>query len=101
MISIVMPAHNEQGYLEPAVKAVVAAGRDRSVPFEVVIVENGSTDSTVAEAEGLAQTFAEVTEAAEAGWISTLRPSRWRLCGFLRLRNFLNSTKNKPDAEGA
>jgi glycosyltransferase involved in cell wall biosynthesis len=60
MLSIVMPAHNEQGYLEPAVKAVVAAGRDRSVPFEVVIVENGSTDSTVAEAEGLAQTFAEV-----------------------------------------
>ena len=60
MISIVMPAHNEQGYLEPAVKAVVAAGRDRNVPFEVVIAENGSTDSTVAEAEGLAETFAEV-----------------------------------------
>ena len=33
MISIVMPAHNEQGYLEPAVKAVVAAGRDRNVPL--------------------------------------------------------------------
>ena len=44
MISIVMPAHNEQGYLEPAVKAVVAAGRDRNVPFEVVIAENGSSD---------------------------------------------------------
>ncbi len=60
MISIVMPAHNEQGYLEPAVKAVVAAGRDRNVPFEVVIAENGSSDTTVADAQGLAETFAEV-----------------------------------------
>jgi glycosyltransferase involved in cell wall biosynthesis len=61
MISIVMPAHNEQGYLEPAIKAVVAAQRDRSMPFEVVIAENGSTDATRTEAEGLAATFPEVT----------------------------------------
>jgi glycosyltransferase involved in cell wall biosynthesis len=61
MISIVMPAHNEQGYLEPAIKAVVAAGRDRNMPFEVVVAENGSTDATHTEAEGLAATFPEVT----------------------------------------
>ncbi len=61
MISIVMPAHNEQGYLEPAIKAVVAAGRDRNVRFEVIIAENGSSDGTHAEATGLAETFAEVT----------------------------------------
>jgi glycosyltransferase involved in cell wall biosynthesis len=60
MISIVLPAHNEQGYLEPAIKAVVAAGRDRGLPFEVFVVENGSTDGTRAEAEGLAETFPEV-----------------------------------------
>jgi glycosyltransferase involved in cell wall biosynthesis len=61
MISIVMPAHNEQGYLEPAIKAVVAAGRDRNVPFEVIVAENGSIDATRAEAAGLAETFPEVT----------------------------------------
>src|SRR5437763_15516450 len=61
MISIVMPAHNEQGYLEPAIKAVVAAGRERDVRFEVVVVENGSRDATRREAEGLAATFPEVT----------------------------------------
>jgi glycosyltransferase involved in cell wall biosynthesis len=60
MISIVMPAHNEQGYLEPAVKSVVAGLRDRGHRFEVIVAENGSTDRTVAEAEQLAQTYPEV-----------------------------------------
>jgi hypothetical protein len=44
---------------------------------------------------------AEVTEAAEAGWISTMRPSRRPLRGLLRLRNFLNAIKSSPHAEGA
>jgi glycosyltransferase involved in cell wall biosynthesis len=60
MISIVMPAHNEHGYLEPAVKAVVAGLRDRGLAFEIVIAENGSRDDTVEEAEALARTFFEV-----------------------------------------
>jgi glycosyltransferase involved in cell wall biosynthesis len=60
MLSIVMPAHNEHGYLEPAIKSVVAALRDRNVAFEVLIAENGSRDATVVEAEGLARTFPEV-----------------------------------------
>ena len=46
MISVVMPAHNEEGFLESAVKEVVAGLRDRSVPFELIMVENGSTDGT-------------------------------------------------------
>jgi glycosyltransferase involved in cell wall biosynthesis len=60
MISIVMPAYNEQGYLEPAVKSVVAGLRDRGIEFEVVISENGSSDGTLDEARQLAHTFAEV-----------------------------------------
>jgi glycosyltransferase involved in cell wall biosynthesis len=61
MISIVMPAHNEEGYLEPAVKTVVAGLRDRSLSFEILITENGSTDRTGAEADALAATYPEVT----------------------------------------
>jgi glycosyltransferase involved in cell wall biosynthesis len=60
MISIVMPAHNEQGYLEPAIKTVVAGLRDRGLRFEVVISENGSSDTTAEEADELARTFPEV-----------------------------------------
>jgi len=60
MISIVMPAHNEQGYLEPAVKSVVAGLRDRGLDFELLIAENGSTDGTGEETEHLARTYREV-----------------------------------------
>lgn len=60
MISIVMPAHNEQGFLEPAVKTVVIGLRDRGHRFELVISENGSSDATAEEAGQLARTFPEV-----------------------------------------
>jgi glycosyltransferase involved in cell wall biosynthesis len=60
MLSIVMPAHNEEGYLEPAVKAVVTGLRERGGDFEIVVVENGSTDATGEQADALAIAFAEV-----------------------------------------
>ncbi len=60
MISIVMPAHNEHGYLEPAVKTVVAGLRERRLAFEVIVAENGSTDDTATEADSLAHTYPEV-----------------------------------------
>jgi glycosyltransferase involved in cell wall biosynthesis len=62
MLSIVMPAHNEEGYLESAVKTVVAGLRDRAVRFEVVIAENGSSDGTAHEAAQLTRTFPEVRD---------------------------------------
>lgn len=60
MISVVMPAHNEEGYLEAAVKSTVAGLRDRGVEFEIIVCENGSTDRTGAEAASLAETYGEV-----------------------------------------
>ena len=61
MISIVMPAHNEESYLEPAVKTVVDGMRQRGHQFEVIIAENGSTDRTAAELSVLTDTYEEVT----------------------------------------
>jgi glycosyltransferase involved in cell wall biosynthesis len=60
MISIVMPAHNEEGYLQQAVVAVVAGLRERGQPFEVIIAENGSTDLTPHELASLQETYNEV-----------------------------------------
>lgn len=60
MISVVMPAHNEQGYLESAVKSVVTGLRDRDLGFEVVVVENGSVDGSAVEADHLGELFGEV-----------------------------------------
>jgi glycosyltransferase involved in cell wall biosynthesis len=57
MISIVMPAHNESGYLAEAVKATVAGLTDRGVHFEIIVSENGSADSTREEAAALEHAF--------------------------------------------
>lgn len=54
MISVVMPAFNEAGFLEPAVREVVGGLAARGLDGEVVVVENGSTDATAEIARGLA-----------------------------------------------
>ncbi len=59
MLSIVIPAHNEVGYLETIVRDLTDALRARERSFEVIVVENGSTDMTFALARQLA---AEVPE---------------------------------------
>jgi glycosyltransferase involved in cell wall biosynthesis len=55
-----MPAHDEEAYLAPAVRDVVTGLRERGRPFEVVVVENGSTDATAGVARALADELAEV-----------------------------------------
>jgi glycosyltransferase involved in cell wall biosynthesis len=60
MISIVMPAFNEAAMLEASVVDVVDGMRGRGDPFEVLIVENGSTDGTPAVAQRLADQMPEV-----------------------------------------
>jgi len=75
MISVVMPPHNEQGYLEPAVKTVVTGLRDRGAEFEVIVAENGSVDGSPAEADHLAELYreVEVVHLADADYGRALR----------------------------
>ena len=82
VISIVMPAHNEEGYLEPAVKAVVAGMATRGHDYEVIIVQNGSSDGTSQEADRLEAAYPHVSvvNRAEADYGKALRD------GFLRAR---------------
>jgi glycosyltransferase involved in cell wall biosynthesis len=60
VISVVMPAHNEAELLRTSVTEVVAGLRTRAEPFEVLIVENGSTDTTLELARTLAAEHDEV-----------------------------------------
>jgi glycosyltransferase involved in cell wall biosynthesis len=55
-----MPAFNEAEILETSVKNVVEGLRERGERFEVVIVENGSTDGTLILANQVAAELAEV-----------------------------------------
>jgi glycosyltransferase involved in cell wall biosynthesis len=59
-VSIVMPAHNEEVLLPASVGDVCRGLRSRGVQFEVIVVENGSTDRTLAVAHELAASNNEV-----------------------------------------
>src|SRR2546421_1349341 len=59
-ISVVMPAFNEAEILATSVKEVVTGLRERGAAFEVIIVENGSTDRTLAIALEIAAELPEV-----------------------------------------
>ncbi len=52
-LSVVMPAHNEADLLATSVGEVVAGLRARGGSFEVLVVENGSVDDTLALAHSL------------------------------------------------
>lgn len=55
-----MPAYNESELLERSVGEVVDGMRRLGEPFEVIVVENGSRDTTAAIADHLGATVAEV-----------------------------------------
>jgi glycosyltransferase involved in cell wall biosynthesis len=55
-----MPSHNEEGLLASSVREVVRGLRSRGASFEVLIVENGSSDATRSLAGSLADELAEV-----------------------------------------
>jgi len=60
VVSVVIPAHNESGMLANTVEDVTGAFVDRGLEFELLVVENGSTDDTAAQARTLAARDARV-----------------------------------------
>jgi glycosyltransferase involved in cell wall biosynthesis len=60
VITVVLPAFNEEPFLTDTVDELVDGLRARRHEFELVIVENGSTDATAAVAEKLASMHDEV-----------------------------------------
>src|SRR5688572_15262141 len=55
-----MPAYNEAALLESSVRAVIDGLRATNRRFELIIVENGSTDATPAITQALADELREV-----------------------------------------
>ena len=54
MLSVIVPCHNEAGYIERLLASLVRQTFDRRC-FEVVVVDNASTDSTAAEVREFAR----------------------------------------------
>ena len=66
-LSIIIPAHNEESRLPAALDKLAAYLADRSLSAEVLVVENGSTDHTLA----LAQEYA-----ADHPWLRVIQEER-------------------------
>lgn len=50
-LSVVIPAYNEEGAVRETVQDVFAVLKPTGIPFEVIVVDDGSEDNTRAEAE--------------------------------------------------
>jgi glycosyltransferase involved in cell wall biosynthesis len=60
VITVVMPAHDEEPFIAGAVRDVAEGMRARGGEFEVIVVENGSTDATADAAKALGSEFPEL-----------------------------------------
>lgn len=60
MITVVLAAHNEEGFIATTLGDLLDGLRARGQDFEIVVVENGSTDATRAEALHVADRAPEV-----------------------------------------
>lgn len=60
VLSIIIPAHNEQHRLPPALENLYAYLQQQAYSFEILVVENGSSDDTLALAQEFAQCHNQV-----------------------------------------
>ncbi|MDQ1520142.1 MAG: hypothetical protein QOI55_1215 [Actinomycetota bacterium] len=74
-VTVVMPAFNEADLLATSIADVVKGLRGLDHTFEVIVIENGSTDGTLAIARELADEYPEVRveHLAEADYGAALR----------------------------
>lgn len=68
MLSIIVPAHNEEALIGQTLQALDAAARESGTPFEIIVVDDASTDRTaaLAAAQGARIVGANVRQIAAA-----------------------------------
>ena len=69
LLSIIIPAHNEERRLPPSLEKIDSFLKPQPYQTEVIVVENGSTDRTVQVAQAFAEShpYVRVIEAAVRG----------------------------------
>lgn len=58
--SIIIPAYNEAARILPYLRSITSYMRDRGQPYEVLVVDDGSTDTTASVVETLASSVQEI-----------------------------------------
>src|SRR3972149_6611672 len=59
-ISIVLPTRNEEGLIEKTLEDIYKYLRKKKYPFEVLVVINGSTDSTEDKVKKLSRKISQI-----------------------------------------
>ena len=60
MLSVVIPAHNEEGNITETVQNLAAALRKADITYEILVINDGSRDDTAAILDRLAEEDARV-----------------------------------------
>ncbi|MBU6435569.1 MAG: glycosyltransferase, partial [Nitrospirae bacterium] len=58
--SIIIPAHNEAARILPFLRSITSYMQDRGQPYEVLVVDDGSTDATASVVETVAASVPEI-----------------------------------------
>lgn len=58
--SIIVPAYNKAARILPYLRSITSYMRDRGLPYEVLVVDDGSTDATASVVETLASSTPEI-----------------------------------------
>ncbi len=90
-LTVIVPACNEEAYIGPCLRSVLACDWSGPGAVEVIVAANGCTDRTAAEARALAPAFDArgwpliVLELAEGNKVRALNAADDRACGAARL----------------
>lgn len=66
-LSVIIPAHNEETSIAQTVESLIAVLKANAIEYEIVIVNDNSTDGTVIVLEGLASRFERIKVVANEG----------------------------------
>ena len=59
-LSVVIPARNEEGAVEETLSALLGTLRAEAIPFEIIVVDDGSTDKTASVVQALSARHPEI-----------------------------------------